>query len=363
MVYLAGFVLTFTAVRFLVVLANFAGRQWLRRGKPQSFPKISVLIPARNEEANIGHILSGLASHDYPRLEVIVYDDLSSDNTPEIVKNFASKDSRFTLLQGWELPQGWLGKNHACHRMSVHATGDYLLFLDADVDIHNGLIQNAIAHAQKYRLDLLSFFPVQIMPTWGEKMIVPMMNLILLSLLPLILTRIIPIPSLAAANGQFMLFRAEVYHREQFHKTLKKFRTEDIVISRHMKSKGYRIHTLVGNRQVQCRMYRSWDEAIRGFSRNVFEFFGGSKILGFLYAMITTFGFLAVLLAFPMVYTGLYFGVVVGLRLMVSLSSRQNVFYNLLLAPLQQLGLLYLMVKATLWQQKKATTWKGRNVD
>lgn len=361
MTYLAIFVFIFALIRLLIIAFNYG--QWLKQGEVQETPLVSVLIPARNEESNIGSILSDIHVHDYKNLEVVVYDDLSEDKTFEIAHSFALKDSRFQVVKGKTLPGGWMGKNHACHQLSLHAQGDYLLFLDADVHVRKGLIRNAVVGARRHHLDLLSIFPVQQMNTLAERIVVPLMNWILVSLLPLGLVRATSLPSLAAANGQFMFFRAETYRKELFHKTLKESTVEDIAISRYMKQMGYKVQTLLGNRQIQCRMYRSWPEAVNGFSRSLFHFFGGSKLLAFFFALITTFGFLAVIFYLPPLYILIYFLVVILQRILISIWSRQNIFYNFLLSPLQQVSLLYILVYATLLQYKKATRWKGRLIN
>jgi len=363
MTWLAYFIVFFTSLRLLVALSNFFLRRWLRKGLLLNEPMVSVLIPARNEEKNIGRIVNDLINHDYNNLEIIVYDDLSEDNTYQIVHQFAIKHDNVKAIKGEFLPEGWLGKNHACHRLALQAEGDYLLFLDADVIIKKGLVKNALAHLRKYQLSLLSIFPVQIMKSFSERLAVPLMNWILVSLLPLIFTRISSWPSFSAANGQFMLFDAGVYHKETFHKVLKSHKVEDIAIFRLMKKKGYKVETLLGNNSIRCRMYQTWDEAVKGFSKNVFEFFGGSRVLAYLFGLLTTFGFLVVLLALPLIFTLLYFLMVILLRIIISLASRQNVFLNLLLAPLQQINFLIIMAIALVLQNKKATLWKGRNID
>ncbi len=363
MTWIAIFVLSFTAIRLLVAFVNLAGKQWLKKTTTDKEPLVSVLIPARNEEKNIRKILNDLVNHDYENLEIIVYDDLSEDNTPQTVKQFANQNEKIILIEGKPLPEGWLGKNHACHNLATHARGKYLLFLDADVEIKKGLISSAVNHIRNYKLSLLSIFPVQKMNSLAERLTVPIMNWILVSLLPLILTRISSRASLSAANGQFMLFDAEVYHKESFHKTLKKQKVEDIAIFRLMKLKGYRVETLLGNYSISCRMYHSWEDAVQGFSKNVFEYFGGSRLLAILFGLITTFGFIFVIWGLPIIYLLVYFSMTAFLRIMVSLASRQNVFYNLILAPLQQLSFLYITFKALILQRKKATHWKGRNID
>ncbi len=363
MTYLAWFVLLFTTLRLLVAMVNLFTRQWLRPGVLEEEPLVSVLIPARNEEKNIGNILNDLLTHDYSNLEIWVYDDLSEDHTWQAAMEYAAKDPRVQVLKGGELPQGWLGKNHGCHRLSLHATGEYLLYLDADVNIKKGLIKNAVAHMKKHDLDLFSMFPKQNFHSLGEWLIVPHINQILVSLLPLVFTRISSWASFSAANGQFMLFRSSVYHNETFHKAMRHSNVEDIMIFRYMKEKGFRVHTMLGNRQVNCRMYQSWGEAVKGLGRSVFHFFGGSKLLTFIYGLITTFGFFAVLAGLPAFFSVVYLAMVVVLRVVVSLQSRQNVLLNVILAPLQQIAFLFVIVKAAKDQYRKTTTWKGRVID
>jgi glycosyltransferase involved in cell wall biosynthesis len=357
------FILIFTAIRLGVAVVNLLTGQWLHPGKVGLETRVSVLIPARNEEKNISSLLDDLLAHDYNNLEIIVYDDLSTDKTLDILENYSGKDPRVRVLVGKPLPEGWLGKNHACHNLALEGSGEYLLFLDADVSIQKGLVASAIAHSQKHNLALFSIFPVQRMLTLAEKLTVPLMNWILVSLLPLILTRISRRVSLSAANGQFMLFRAETYRKELFHQRFKSQKVEDILIFRDMKKRGYKVHTVLGNNMITCRMYDSWNGAVQGFSKNVFEFFGGSRVVAFLFGIITTFGFVAVALALPFIYLVLYFAMVILLRAIVSAISRQNVFFNSLTAPLQQMAFLYVVIKAMILQKKKATLWKGRNVD
>jgi glycosyltransferase involved in cell wall biosynthesis len=358
MTYLAYFILLFTFVRLLIVLSN-AGQR-LRNRHTAEKPLISVLIPARNEEHNIGNLLGDLVRMKYENLEIIVYDDHSEDGTAAIVQAFSQQDARIKMVRGEILPAGWKGKNHACHQLALRARGAYFLFLDADVRAGKTLPESALATMERYQTDLLSIFPHQIMETIAEKVAVPLMNWILVSLLPLPLVRLTGIPSLAAANGQFMMFRAEVYHREMFHSQLRGRHVEDIVIARFMKKKGYRVQTLLGNREISCRMYRHWEEALNGFSRNTPEFFGGSSLVAVLFALMTTLGIIPVAMVFPFTVTVIYLAMILLIRIMVSAWSLQSIGTNLLLAPLQQLTFLYI-VFLSLWQQKRRSLrWKGR---
>ncbi|TVR70246.1 MAG: glycosyltransferase [Marinilabiliales bacterium] len=372
MTWLAYFILFFLAVRLAVSLTNLFTRQWLRSVEAiyqparlqahNSMPLISVLIPARNEADNICSLLSDISYQNYPNIEILVYDDLSEDNTGELVESCKERDSRIRLIGGRPLPDGWLGKNHACHQLALEANGEYLLFLDADVRLRPSLLYNSFAHMKHHRLDLLSIFPAQEMRSFGEKITVPVMNWVLTGLLPLILTRTSSRPSLSAANGQFMMFRTEPYKKHMFHLSLKNSPVEDIGIFRLMKRLGYRTHTLLSNGDIGCRMYRTWKEAVSGFSRNVAEYFGGSIPAGLFFALLTTFGIIPVALYLSPILSALFIVLTVIHRLVISYISRQPLLQNLLLAPFQQLSLFVMVIAAIRHRLNRVLIWKGRNV-
>jgi glycosyltransferase involved in cell wall biosynthesis len=294
MLYIAWFVIIFSLLQLLIAFVNLVFHSKLPEGNLGERPLVSILIPARDEEKNISNILNDILHQDYQEIEVIVFNDQSSDQTAEIVNEYALPDSRITLINSDLLPEGWLGKNWACHSLSEAAKGEYLLFLDADVRVGNGLIVNVISYVKHFKLALVSIFPKQNIKTFGEKITVPNMNYILLSLLPLILVRKSGMSSLAAANGQFMFFDTSVYRSLEPHEKMKNNKVEDIEISRYLKNEKHRIACLVGDSTIQCRMYSGFEEAVKGFSKNVSAFFGKSVIIATLFWLITTFGFLIV---------------------------------------------------------------------
>ena len=362
MIYLAYIVLAFCLMRFLVVLANLIFNVQLKSSNIEEQPFVSILIPARNEEKNIGNILHDISKLDYANFEVLVYDDQSEDKTATIVKRFASEEDRIKLIGSEGLPVGWLGKNFACHNLAENAKGDYLLFLDADVRIKIDLLKSIIPYILKSNLDLISIFPKQNMHSFGEKITVPIMNLILLSLLPLILTRISSLPSLSAANGQFMLFNARTYKKLLPHKKMKNKKVEDIYISRYLKKSGYRMECLAGTKLIECRMYSSFGEAINGFSKNVVAFFGNSIFLAISYWAITTFGFIPVLFSTPLNILILYVVICIMMRVLISLISNQSIINNLLYVFLQQFSLAMMIFKSVKNQIRKEGQWKGRRI-
>ena len=144
---------------------------------------VSVLVPARNEEKNILKCLNGILNQDYKNIEVIVLDDNSTDNTHEIVKSINSQIIK--LIKGKELPADWLGKNWACHQLAQNANGSYLLFMDADVEIMPSVVSSAVLEIQESNASLISIFPTQKIKSFGEHLIVPLMNWLLLTFLPL----------------------------------------------------------------------------------------------------------------------------------------------------------------------------------
>lgn len=362
MVYAGVFILIFTAVQFFVALANLLFSQPLPERSSHSSELISVLIPARNEENNIKNLLKDLQRQNSPRLEIIVFNDQSTDNTEQILKQFAADDERIKYLNSEGLPEGWLGKNFACHSLSMEAKGKYLLFLDADVRISGRIIEQMLAFSHEHKLTLLSIFPMQIMKTIGEKTTVPNMNYILLSLLPLILVRKSRFSSLAAANGQCMFFRTKDYKKYHPHKLMKSSMVEDIEIAKLLKRKKKKAACIVGSSEISCRMYNSYTEAVSGFSKNVIMFFSNSFFIAFLFWLVTTFGFIVIFISFSLPVFLVYLTIIIITRIIISAVSHQTILQNLVLAIPQQVTIGIFIFRAIINKLNKQHTWKGRNI-
>ncbi len=363
MFFLAFAIWVFVAVRLLIAAINLFTRQWLKEGVAMSNGKVSILIPARNEAHNLGMLLNSIMNQSYPNWEVLVYDDLSEDDTAKVVHSFRKKDIRIRLIRGKELPKGWLGKNFACHQQALQATGQYFLFLDADVMLEKNLVNDSLAHIQKHKLDLLSIFPQQIMKTWGEKVSVPVMNWVLVSLLPLILTRKSTWPAFAAANGQHMLFKGNTYRKHQFHKLFRAKAVEDIAIARYMKQKMLRIHTLLSNGQIKCRMYNSLNEALQGFSKNVLAFFGNNLPTAIIIVLVTTLGVVPIYLSLGLDIALIFLLFTLIIRIVAAYISRQNVLNILITAPVQQVVFCIMVTVAIHKRLTRKNIWKGRIIN
>jgi glycosyltransferase involved in cell wall biosynthesis len=362
MVYFAYSIVVFALVQLMIAIANLIFETKLPPGKAPCNALVSVLIPARNEEENIGFVLKDLMHQDYKNIEVIVFNDQSGDRTAEIIEQYALLDNRIKLINSAALPDGWLGKNFACYSLSTMAKGEYLLFLDADVRLSNNVIINAISYALHYQLGLISIFPKQIIKSRGEKITVPTMNYILLSLLPLILVKKLKFPSIAAANGQFMLFNAGIYASLAPHKRMKNNKVEDIAIARFLKKEKQHIACLLGDDTIRCRMYTGFNDAVNGFSKNVTAFFGNSFFLSLLFWLITTFGFLIVFFFLPFAFFIAYIVVYLLTRIIISWISEQKVFDNILYSFAQQIVCGLFIFKAIINKFNKNYQWKGRSV-
>lgn len=361
MEYLAWIVFGFTSLRLLVAVVNVLFEEKLS-GRECEPVLVSILVPARNESDNLRALISGLLTQPYRSFELIVCDDQSDDDTSQIVREYAQQDSRVRLISVDALPHGWLGKNNACHVLASHAKGQYYLFVDADVRIHGDVIHQLVAYAQHYCTGLISIFPKQMMVTTGEKMMVPMMNHILMTLLPLVLVRLSGRSSLAAANGQVMFFSALHYKALQPHRQVKSEKVEDIAIARLFKRSGVSVACLAGDHRVNCRMYRGWSEAGNGFAKNVSAFFGGSMLMALLFFISGSFGIFVV--AGYMHWGMLVLFVLMSLMIsvLVSMVSRQHAGINVLLMIPRQMALGIVVLKAMRGMITKQYIWKGRNV-
>jgi glycosyltransferase involved in cell wall biosynthesis len=356
---LMTFLLAMLVLRFLVVVFNFVTYPTLpKKFDDNILPKVSVLIPARNEEAVLPLILNDLMKLSYSNLEIIVCNDNSSDGTQHVLETFSKLVPNISYFTNHELPNGWVGKNYACYQLAKRATGEYLLFIDADVRLKPNAIQRAVGYALKQKTALLSVFPQQIMKSFGEKCVVPVMNWILLSFLPLKSVSFPWFSSLSAANGQFMLFQAHAYHKNQWHKQVKDKNVEDILIARLMKKARLKISVLVADDDISCRMYNSKQEAINGFARNFKQYFSGSNLWMTFFVFVTwtrlplfiLFGFFEYFLL-SVVFVFL-------MRLLTTLLSHQKIGVNVILHPVQIFYMTLIYFKTI--RNARKVEWKGR---
>ena len=350
----------FLILRFTVTLFNFISNPKLPQSARHYNDLVSILIPARNEEEDIINLLQSIKQQNYQNYEVIILDDNSEDATYSKCKTFCEKNKRFTIIHGEPLPEGWLGKNFACHQLALKAKGKYLLFLDADEIIKDGLIDNAIHRIKAGRLALLSLFTNQQMGTFGEKLVVPLMHFLLLNTLPLRLVRLSKRTSLAAASGQFMLFDASIYHAHLWHAQVKNSIVEDVEIIKLVKAYQYNTESLLANGYIYCRMYKSYGEAIEGFSKNLLAGFNNNAATLICYLLLVMLGpiFIALYLDAQLLFFALT--LIILSRIMISLASGQNALVNILLHPLQMISFVIVAVLSIKKSLSSKISWKGR---
>lgn len=357
----AWMVFGFALLRLLVASINLIFRQPLRKGDVCD-KLVTVVVPVRNEASNVGALLGDLCKQTHQKLEILIFDDQSTDETVAIVQHFELEDKRIKLLQSNGLPEGWLGKNHACHTASLYATGDYLLFVDADVRLAPDSVALALERLRCQQLGLLSILPKQETLTCGERVTVPLMNILLLSLLPLILVRKSSWSSFSAANGQFMMFDGFVYRSLKLHERFRLDKVEDLRIAKYLKRQKVRMAFIASVPQVSCRMYRSYQEALTGFSKNIIQIFGGSALLACLYWVVTSFAFIPVLLGLGLDGLFLYLLTVMLMRVLISITSHQPYTENLLYILPQQWSLARIIAMGIWFRWRKMYVWKDRNI-
>lgn len=353
----------FLILRFTVTLFNFISNPKLTHSGKHYNDLVSILIPVRDEEDDILNLLESIQKQDYKSFEVIILDDSSKDRTVEICEDFTLKDSRFILFKGNILPKGWLGKNFACDQLGKLANGKYLIFLDADEIIKTGLIHNAIHRMKMNQLSLLSLFTNQIMDSLGERIVVPLMHFLLLNLLPLRLIRLSNNPAFSAASGQFMMFNAQNYHENKWHQQVQNKVVEDVEIMKLIKKRGYKGESLLGNGFIFCRMYKSLNEAVHGFSKNLLAGFNYNVFGLLLYLILVMSGPFAIAYLIGSALLPIALSLIILSRVMISLSSGQNAFWNLLLHPVQMLVLVYISAISIQKHFTRRISWKGRIIN
>ena len=257
------------------------------QSRPVSEARVSVCIPARNEADNIEPCVRSLLASTHANMEVLVYDDQSTDATPDILDRLAAEDQRIRPLKARPLPDGWNGKQHACWHCAKEATGNYFLFTDADVRFNPRAIEQAMSAWQQLDdrdtpLGLISTFPRQIVRSPAEILLVPMIFFILFSYLPMSRMRSTMDPSASAACGQFILVSKDCYEAFGGHSAFKDTMHDGVKMPRQARGAGYRTDLFDGTHLAAVRMYHDLATTWKGFAKNAFEGLGSLGLLCFL---------------------------------------------------------------------------------
>jgi chlorobactene glucosyltransferase len=232
-------------------------------------PLISVIIPARNEQRNICRCIQALQSQSYPKFEIIVVDDRSTDETPQILAQLAEVDPRLRIIHGVELPPGWAGKPFALVQGVAIAQGEWLCFMDADTFAQPGLLWSTYRLAVQSHAYLFSILTDQELGSFWERTVLPLVFLGLSFGFPSDRVNDPSKPD-AIANGQFILINRTVYDRVGGHTAVKDRIDEDKAIAVIVKRAGYRLLVADGRKVATTRMYTSLAEMWEGWTKNIY---------------------------------------------------------------------------------------------
>lgn len=383
--WLTSFSLLFLLLTSVVLLRNRIEFSSLasEKGQPDDQPLISICVPARNEEKNIGRLLSTIADQSYSNIELLVLDDFSTDATPEIIARFQNVyDGNLICVSAVEKPTEWLGKPWACQQLADHANGTHLLFLDADTALYPDMVKQTVNAFSTHNLDMITVWPDQELKSFWEKTVVPLIYYALVTFLPAIYVyrspRWVPgilrkkiDPKFAAACGQCIGFTKEAYQMIGCHKAVKEEVVEDVALAKRAKSIGLTLRMFTGINSIRCRMYRSEQEIFNGLRKNFFAGFDRSLpffvLMGLIHLIVFVLPFIVLPYSFYLQSPALTFISIGSItlillhRFILAIWFRWNPLYGFL-HPLgvlwfQRLGfssiLDHLMGRKVMWKNRK----------
>ena len=343
----------------------------LRRGPAEgaaALPALAVIVPARNESANIGACLNGLAGQLYPpgKLKIIAIDDDSSDDTAAIMEECAAASDRIALLGAAPLPARWAGKPFTCWRGACTADSEWLCFIDADTVAAPALLATAVKVARARHLDLLSLQPFQELSGFYDRLVLPLGFLLIAATQRLEATPV---------NGQFILVRAAAYFRIGGHAAHPRAICEDKALAESAKAAGCRVAVLDAAELMRTRMYRNGNDLWEGLSKNLTEIFGGPARTVAIAAAALAIACCAVLLPLhalagvartpsPLAFAELAVALPTALAVFatqIALARHFRIpFWYGLLVPLSAAAGLLLAINAALCKLRGSASWKGR---
>ncbi len=331
---------------------------WLRRTSavetvPGRLPSLSILVPARNEESNLRRLIPTLLAQRYPAVEFLVYDDASEDGTADVVR--AHPHPRLRLLRGEGPPPGWMGKCHALAEAAREATGELLLFLDADAELRRpDALERLVTRGRTLpgtaALTGLPFL------TGGGLAIVSAIPYVFLSAAPVLVMQRIRWRHASVLNGQCWMVAREVYERLRPHDAVRDAVVEDLAIGRYFATAGVRVAMRDLQDDLAVWMYRDLRDAWHGLRKNMYPGAGGTPLVAGPVLAAWTAVYLAAPLVSPWLLLSLY-----ALKAVSDRGARQPPYVTLL-APLTFLLVAVLVVDSAVAHWRGTAAWKGRVV-
>jgi chlorobactene glucosyltransferase len=235
---------------------------------------VSVLVPCRNEERNIDGCIKSIFKQIDDVESILLYDDESSDNTSELLAKIAKANPEKVMIVPTVIkPAGWTGKNHACFQLAANAKSEWLLFLDADARLKTGAITQLLEIAAEKRVSFLSSWPKLLVDSVAEKLLMPLLNLIVFTLFPAPLADSKNYESLGLAHGACILMNRKTYLELGGHETVRDELFEDTMLARLWRRSGHKSACTDGIGIVEVRMYDSFSSIIKGFTKNYYPAF------------------------------------------------------------------------------------------
>lgn len=338
--------------------------------RPPTGTTVSILIPARNEEENIAACVEAAIASKDAAIEVVVLDDHSDDRTAPIVEALARADPRVRLERAPPLPAGWCGKQHACHVLAQRSLYPVLLFIDADVRLAPKAASAAAGFLLSRNIGLASGFPRQLTEGAAERLMIPLIHLLLLGYLPVALMRRRYDVGLGAGCGQFIIVRKDAYLRAGGHAAIRTSLHDGLKLPRAFRRAGIMTDLFDATGLAACRMYKGGRALWSGFAKNATEGMATSRALPLWTVLLLGGHFLPWVLlpvsvavaAPPTAITAAAAGVVANLALRAALAARFGQSGASILGhPLSMLALLALQWSALVqaWLGKPAS-WRGR---
>lgn len=242
-----------------------------RLPRKSSALRVSVLIPARNEEGNIAATLKSVLANRGVTFEVVVLDDHSTDLTAKIVAELAARDPRVRLEFAPPLPAGWCGKPHACQVLAQRARHDTLIYIDADVQLAPDALQRMVAFLETSGAALASGVPHQQLGTFSERLLLPQIHFVLLGYLPLPMMRWTKLSAFSAGCGQLFIMRRDAHHAVGGHESVRMTLHDGVKLPRLFRRNGFKTELFDATDVASCRMYRTNGEVWRGLGKNATE--------------------------------------------------------------------------------------------
>ena len=267
-------------IAFFTVVTGITNFLWLKKiptSKNISDSKlVSILIPARNEADVIESTIKSIINQSYKNYELIILDDNSSDSTKAIIQKHAKLNSKIELINGLSLPEGWLGKNWACHQLSEKAKGEYILFMDADTILDKFILEDCVIALQKEKIDLLSLVPGRDTKLIADHAMKKIISWFIVCWLPMKLAINLNAPFLSATFGQFMLFKKSSFNDIGGFEAIKDNPVDDFQLGRNIKKNLFKWMLFDAAFRITTRTYNTNKDLISGYSKNIFPAVGYS---------------------------------------------------------------------------------------